>query len=200
MCFYGCWTKLVTEKNVTVLLPNVVRDEFQKNKRNIVEKNTQSVSTALKRAKEVLERYGEAAAKTEALGQLNYVDQRLPRLGDTTGIIAFVEQVFSRAEAIDTTDAAKIQAAERALAKKAPFHRNRNCVADPAVLIETFAALAKAKDSRGHRYGFVTHNKNDFSQLDGDSRKPHPRLRRHFYESQSTLLHDSQGRSPDRAE
>jgi len=164
---------LVKEKKVVVLVPPLVRDEFERNKGNIVEKNRQSLSAALKRAKETLDQHGEEGTKNQALEALNYVDQRLPRLGDLTGINAFVELLLKQAETIPITDAAKLCAADRALAKKAPLHKNKNSVAD-AMLIEAFAEAANGKDSTGHTFGFVTHNKNDFSQTEGDTRQHHP--------------------------
>jgi hypothetical protein len=164
---------LVRENKVVVLAPPLLRQEFERNKGNIVERNRQSLSAALKRAKDILDRHGDTETKTQALEALNFVDQRLPRLGDLTGIIAFVELLLGRADAIPITDAAKLRAAERALAKKAPFHKNRNSFAD-AILIEAFAEVANGRESTGHTFGFVTHNKNDFSLPDGDARQPHP--------------------------
>jgi hypothetical protein len=104
---------------------------------------------------------------------LNYVDQRLPRLGDLTGITAFAELLLKKAETIPISDAAKLRAADRALAKKALFHKNKNSEAD-AVLIEGFAEVAKGEDSKGHQFGFVTHNKNEFSVTEGDTRQHYP--------------------------
>jgi hypothetical protein len=164
---------LAREKKVLVLVPPLVRDEFERNKGNIVEKHRQSLSSTLKRAKEILDQHGEPVSKDQALEALNYVDQRLPRLGDLTGITAFVEQLLKHAESVPISDAAKLRAAARALAKKAPFHRNKHSVAD-AILIEAFADVTKAKDSKGHKFGFVTHNKNDFSMTEGDTRQHHP--------------------------
>jgi hypothetical protein len=165
--------QLVKEKKVVVLVPPLLLHEFERNKGNIVERNRLSLSAALKRAKEVLDQHGEAETKTQALEGLNFVDQRLPRLGDLTGIISFVELLLGCAETIPITDAAKLRAADRALTKKAPFHKNKNSVAD-AMLIEAFAEVAKGQDSTGHTFGFVTHNKNDFSIPDGDDRQHHP--------------------------
>ena len=65
-----------------------------------------------------------------------------------------------------------MRAADRALTKKAPYG-NKNSVAD-AILIEAFADVVKGKGTTGHQFGFVTHNKNDFSQPDGDHRQHHP--------------------------
>jgi hypothetical protein len=163
---------LIQEGKVAIMLPPLVREEFERNKGNIANTNRASLSSALKRAKDLLDQHGPGDHKAEALDQLNYIDQRLPRLGDLTGIISFVERMLNRSETITVSDAAKLRAADRALAKKAPFHRNKNSVAD-AILIEAFADVVKGKGTTGHQFGFVTHNKNDFSQPEGDYRLPH---------------------------
>ena len=95
-----------------------------------------------------------------------------PGFSDLTGITAFVEQILRRAETITVTDAAKLRAVDRGLAKQAPFGK-KNSTAD-AILIEAFADVVKSKGTTGHRFGFVTHNKNDFSQPEGDHRQHHP--------------------------
>jgi len=163
---------LMREGKVAVMLPPLILEEFERNKVNIVNTNRQSLSSALKRAKDLLDQHGQGDGKAEALGQLNAIDQRLPRLGDLSGITAFVEQVLRQAEVIPITDAAKLRALDRGLAKKAPFGK-KNSTAD-AILIEAFADLVKGKGTTGHQFGFVTHNKNDFSQPDGDHRQHHP--------------------------
>jgi PIN domain len=164
---------LMREEKVAVMLPPLVQEEFERNKGNIVGTNRASLSSALKHAKDLLDQHGQGDGKAEALEQLNDIDQRLPRLGDLTGITAFVEQILRRAETIPISDTAKLRAADRALAKKAPFHRNKNSMAD-AILVEAFAEVVKGKGTIGHQFGFVTHNKNDFSQSGGDHRQHHP--------------------------
>jgi hypothetical protein len=163
---------LMREGEVSVMVPSLVLAEFERNKGNIVNGNRQSLSSALKRAKDLLDQHGKSDGKAGALEQLNYVDQRLPRLGDLTGITAFVEQILHKAETTPVTDAAKLRALERGLKKQAPYGR-KNSTAD-AILIEAFADTVKGKGTTGHQFGFVTHNKNDFSQPEGDHRQPHP--------------------------
>jgi len=163
---------LMREGKVAVMLPPLILEEFERNKVNILNTNRQSLSSALKRAKDLLDQHGQGDGKAEALGQLNAIDQRLPRLGDLTGITAFVEQMLGRAEVIPITDAAKLRAVDRGLAKQAPFGK-KNSTAD-AILIEAFADVVKGDGTTGHQFGFVTHNKNDFSQPEGDHRQHHP--------------------------
>jgi hypothetical protein len=62
----------------------------------------------------------------------------------------------------------------RGLVKAAPFHRNRNGVAD-ALLIELYST-AIAGAGKDDRYAFVTTNSDDFSAVGGDNRQPHADL------------------------
>jgi hypothetical protein len=56
--------------------------------------------------------------------------------------VARIEKLFNEAEVFKTTEKIKLRAAERALAMKAPFDRQRNGMGD-AVLVETYAEIAK---------------------------------------------------------
>ncbi|QEL13858.1 PIN domain-containing protein [Limnoglobus roseus] len=163
---------LMGEGKIAVMLPPLVLEEFERNKGTILNTNRQSLSSALKRAKDLLDQHGQGRGKTGALAQLNDIDQRLPRLGDLTGITAFVEQLLKKAETIPVTDATKLRALERGLKKQAPYGK-KNSTAD-AILIEAFAEVVKGKGTTGHQFGFVTHNKDDFSQPKGDHRQHHP--------------------------
>jgi hypothetical protein len=85
-----------------------------------------------------------------------------------------IEGLFAAGRIIETSDAVKLRAAQRALDKRAPFHRDKNSIGD-AVLIEVYRdALAEGGNSDG--FGFVTHNKHDFSDMAVDEREPHPDL------------------------
>jgi hypothetical protein len=66
-----------------------------------------------------------------------------------------------------------LRAADRALNRKGPCHRdNKNSLAD-AVILETYIEAANAKGS-GQRFAFVTDNHSDFSVCDGNFKLPHP--------------------------
>lgn len=170
--FLRALDSLMQAGEVSVMAPSLVLTEFERNKGNIVNVNRQSLSSTLKRAKDLLAQHGEGDGKAGAMEQLNYVDQQLPRLGDLTGITAFVEKIFQNAETTHVSDAAKLRALERGLKKQAPYGK-KNSTAD-AILIEAFAEAVKSKGANGHQFGFVTHNKNDFSHPSGDHRQPHP--------------------------
>lgn len=63
-----------------------------------------------------------------------------------------------------------MRAAQRAIDRRAPFHRQRNGI-DDAILIEVYKDEIS---TTGTRFAFVTHNIKDFSQQGADNKLPHP--------------------------
>jgi hypothetical protein len=175
----GVLEELVRQGEVSLLVPNIVRDEFARNKARIVQDSQRSLSSVLKRAKEVVDQFGDSKHKRAVLEQLNEVDYKLPSLGESAvESIGRVEKLLADAPPLEVSDDAKLRSTERAIAKKAPFHREKNSMAD-ALLIETYGELVALK-SAGVRFAFVTHNIKDFSQPNGDHRLPHPDLAAYF--------------------
>lgn len=175
----GLLEELVHQGEVSLIVPRIVRDEFARNKARIVQDSQGSLSNVLKRAKEVVHQLGDSKRKRIVLEQLNDVDYKLPSLGEAAvESIGRIEKLLTDAPALEVSDSAKLCAAERAIAKKAPFHRERNSMAD-AVLMETYGELVGVK-SPGVRFAFVTHNVKDFSHPTADNRLPHPDFAAHF--------------------
>jgi hypothetical protein len=128
----------------------------------------------LKRAKEVVEKYGQQRQKRAVLRQLRDVDHLLPTLGDAAAeTVGRIEKLFAQGVVIETSDSVKLRAAQRAIDKRAPFHRQRNGI-DDAILIEIYADLVAAKAPAGSRFDFVTHNTKDFSHPAASTKLPHP--------------------------
>lgn len=120
--------------------------------------------------KGVIESFG-GDRKDAAIETLDDVNRRLPILTDATeGTVRRVLRLFDAALVVGISDKAKIKAAERAIAKKAPFHKQKNSVAD-AVLIEAFHEYRVENIDAYESFRFVTHNVNDFSAK--DHRLPH---------------------------
>jgi hypothetical protein len=151
-----------------------VVDEFARNRERVIEESTRSLSSNLKRVKEAVEKFGDPRRKAVVLNQLSEVDYRLPTLGDTAAsAVARIEKLFAQTPVIDISDTVKLRAAERAIDKRAPFHRQRNSIND-AVLIEVYADIVGAKVTVGTRFAFVTHNTKDFSHPNASNKLPHP--------------------------
>jgi hypothetical protein len=116
---------------------------------------------------------------------LNDVDHRLPILGETAvGTVKLIEDLFARTPVIEISDNVKLRAAQRAIDKRAPFHRQRNGI-DDAILIEVYADAVGAKAPAGTRFAFVTHNTKDFSHPNASKKLPHPDLAACFSRSRS---------------
>jgi hypothetical protein len=166
--------ELVRQGELTLIVPRIVLDEFARNRARIIEDSGRSLSSTLKRAKEVVEKYGEQRQKRAVLRQLRDVDHLLPTLGDAAAeTVGRIEKLFAQGVVIETSDAVKLRAAQRAIDKRAPFHRQRNGI-DDAILIETYADVVAAKSPAGSRFAFVTHNTKDFSHPAASNTLPHP--------------------------
>lgn len=168
----GVLEELVKQNRVEIILPQTVLDEFARNRARVTEESGRSLSGVLKRAKEAVNRLGDAKRKRIALELLNDVDSKIPSLGEAAqDTLDRIDKIFSRAALVEASADVKLRAAQRAIERRAPFHRPRNGI-DDAILIETYADFAKAA-AAGDRLAFVTHNTKDFSQPGANEKLPH---------------------------
>lgn len=168
-----------------IVLPQIVVEEFNRNKERIISDSKRSLSSHFKLVREAMLKFSQEEGRDAALQKLNEVDHRIAiggeAVNDATGII---EKIFASTDHIALTDAVKARAADRAIAKAAPFHRQRNGI-DDAIIIESYIDALAARSDADDVYGFVTHNIHDFSDRGGDSRLPHPDLAAIFDNSNS---------------
>jgi hypothetical protein len=166
--------RLLEHKKIELIVPRIVVEEFDCHKVRIVQEATKSMSTTLRRAKELVGEFGKGAKARRVMEEIDNIDYLMPSLGDTAvDSLVRIEALFKTAKILEISDAFKLRAAQRAFDKKAPFHREKNSIAD-AVLIEVYAETAATTRTKGLRFSFVTHNVKDFSLPNGDSRLPHP--------------------------
>jgi hypothetical protein len=167
--------QMIEGKEVSLILPKQSVDEFARNKDRIIRESAKSLSSTFKRVKEVVRRFGHAEGRDKTLATLDDVDHRITILGEAIHEnIQCIEKLFGGAALIETSDAVKLRAAQRALEKLAPFHKDKNSIGD-AILIEIYRDFVAASGP-DEEYAFVTHNKHDFSNMAGDERQPHPDL------------------------
>ena len=163
---------LLDKKEITLILPQIVIDEFNRNKDRVAEEGIKSMSAALKRASDAIHLVGDPKKKSVVFRQLSDAGLKITRLGDKAlESMTLIGQIFSEVEAIPTSQSAIICAGQRAIAKKAPFNKGKNSMSD-AVIIETYREYVEKHDKPGDRFAFVNHNKHDFS-LSTDNRQPH---------------------------
>jgi hypothetical protein len=165
--------QLIDSGKVGLIVPRQVMDEFARNHDRIIKENTQSLSSVFRRVKDAVSRFGDETHREATLAQLNDVDHRIATLSEAViGSIEQIEAMFEKAHVLETTNAIKLRAADRALSWRAPCHRQKNSIGD-AILIETLAEVASKRTS-AEQLAFVTHNTRDFSVQVGDVRQPHP--------------------------
>lgn len=168
---------MIKAKLMALVVPRIVLTEFQKNRERVAERAKKSLSSQFNQVKEAIRKSeGDGKKKDLVLEYLSDVDHKIPIMGGTaTTNLSRIEALLKTALLIETSDAIKIRASDRALDRKAPcHHENKNSMAD-AVLIETYLDCVNA-GKPGDRYAFVTHNKHDFSGMGTNQKHPHPDL------------------------
>lgn len=170
----GVIEQMVKQKLIELIVPTIVLDEFNRNRERIAKDSAKSLSTHFKVVKEAVGKAGGDKRKTKAiLTHLDDVGHKIPIIGGAaSGVLERIEQLLAGAEYVTPTEAIKVRSAERAIARKAPFHQGKNSMAD-ALIIETYADCVNAKIPPRVRFAFVTHNKTDFSDPT-NFKLPHP--------------------------
>jgi hypothetical protein len=177
---------LIQAGSVELIVPQVVLDEFDRNKGRVIAETRRSLRVHFRLAREAVAQFADDDRKAETVEALTEVDHRLGVRGEANNdSINRIEALLRAAPVVPLTDTVKRRVTERALASKAPYHRDRNSVGD-AILIEMYAELVSRKAARSVRYAFLTLNFKDFSEVNGDHRKPHPDLRQLFSARKST--------------
>ncbi|MCA8382600.1 MULTISPECIES: PIN domain-containing protein [Burkholderia cepacia complex] len=177
--------ELVESGEVELIVPQQVLDEFDRNKARIVDEARRGLQSHFRLVRQAINQFGADAQKADLLAGLNEVDHKIGVNGDAVGgSIERIDKLLRRIPARPTSNDVKQRVTERALAKKAPYHRAKNSVGD-AILVEMYLDVAStaAADSP---CAFITHNTKDFSNVDGDFRKPHADLTYLFETSKSS--------------
>lgn len=172
---------------LNLLVPQLIIDEFERNRPKVEASMTSEVAQRFKLIRRDLATYG-SEGDSGALEMLDQLAHQVPLIG------AMAARSFEHISEILTCAGTRVKptakdrnrVVQRGLSKVAPFHRNKNNVAD-ALLIEMYAAqLAKAGPD--DRFGFVTSNSEDFSAIGGDSREAHHDLTPLFAGENSSYL------------
>lgn len=171
----GVLEDLVESGEVELIVPQQVLDEFDRNKVRITEEARRGLQSHFRLVRQAVVRFGDDVRKADLLAGLNEVDHRIGVEGDAVGeSIERIDRLLRSVPILATSDAVKQRVTERALAKKAPYHRAKNSVGD-AILVEIYADIASTATDHAP-CAFVTHNTKDFSDADGDFRQPHADL------------------------
>jgi len=168
---------LIENGTIQILLPTIVKEEFIRNKDRVIDIGKQKLSQDIKKVKSVIQQYSDNSNKDMIVNGLDDVKHKLPMMTDAIAEQAeSIFEIISLSEEIDITDSVKIKASERALNKKAPFHKNKNSMAD-ALILELFFEQSLLKEDQD--FFFITHNTKDFSS-ESDNRLHHEDYHEYF--------------------
>ena len=166
---------LVASRKITLLVPRVVIEEFLRNKDDIVSYLARRNQVLLREVRELVKAFGDTGKKEVATDQITAVANKMPSLG-TSMAMAYtqIQSLFddSSTVIIELSDAVKSSVVDMALLKRAPFHRNKNSLAD-AIIIQTFWQFVESEQRPGGEFLFVTANTDDFSEPNADANNPH---------------------------
>jgi hypothetical protein len=162
---------MVRQERMLLIAPDVLVEEFRRNRERIAKESARSLATHFRVVRDAVKRAG---AKPKVLAELDEANRKAPLVGGAaTQTLDRIERLLLNAPETTVSDAAKLRAAERAMHRRAPFHRNKNSMAD-AIIFECY--VDAFREARGReRLAFVSHNTEDFSSH-ADNRRPHADL------------------------
>ena len=160
---------------ISLIVPRIVLNEFQRNRERIAKESAKSMSAHFRLVKDAVTKVGGDKKMVQVvLSHLDDVDQKIPIIGGAAvDILDRIQDLLTASPIIEASETVKLRAAQRALERKAPFHHDKNSMAD-AIIIETYADCIRDETTSGVRFAFVTHNKSDFSIENDNQKKPHP--------------------------
>jgi hypothetical protein len=173
----GVIEEMVEQKLIELIVPSIVLDEFRRNRQRITNESAKSLSANIRLVKDAVGKVGGDKKRMRAvLSHLDDVNHKIPIVGGAAaGTLDRIEKLLVAPASLGPSDSVKLRAAQRGIEKKAPFHHGKNAMAD-SIIVETYAECTRDKAAAGIRFAFVTHNKNDFSVIDGNQKLPHPDL------------------------
>jgi hypothetical protein len=168
---------MVKNKQLNLIVPDIVVDEFQKNRDRVAKTSARSLTAHFQQVKEAIKKAStDQKRKRTLLAHLDDMNHKIPLIGGPAeGVLDRIEAMLRASDIIEGSDRVMLLAGNRALRRRAPcHHENKNSMAD-AVVVETYIeAVRRAKPSE--RFAFVTHNKHDFSAANGNQKLPHADL------------------------
>lgn len=177
--------QLVREERLELLVPQIVIDEFERNRGRIEADMTRSVSATFHRVRAAVDEYGRGDGRDEAIKQLDELTHRVPLINQMAiGQFGQILELLQVGRILQPDAEVTQRAVQRALDKRAPFHRSKNSVAD-ALIFEMYVEMRTIDASSRDNHCFVTANVKDFSQPNGDTRLPHADLADCFAAPQS---------------
>lgn len=168
--------EMVRRGRLSLIVPRIVLDELQRNRERIARDSAKSIASHIRVVRAAIERFADNEKRKQALvSELDQFATVIPAGSTADTTIGRIEKLLLASEIREASHAVLVAAAHRALEKRAPFHRDKNSMAD-AVLIEIYADCLRNEHAPTVQFAFVTHNTADFSREQGNDKEPHPDL------------------------
>lgn len=172
---------LMFQGKLELLVPSLVIAEFERNRSHVEASVTASVTDRFRQLRTDVIEFG----GTEHLQILEDMSRQIPLVSSgTLQNFAEVSELLNSGCRLEATSVEIEGAMNRGLENKAPYRLNKNSTAD-ALIIELYGSALRQADHQGDQHCFVTSNYHDFSELNGDRRRPHPDLSSLFAEERS---------------
>jgi hypothetical protein len=173
---------MVTAKEITLVVPDLVLDEFTRNEESTLEKREKTAKSHIKSLRPWVDLLENEPDKVQLLGLLDALNSQA---GNRTAISkksteAVKGLMTTKSTPSPTTQAIKNTAYDVCLSKAPPCHRGKNSLAD-AVILEHFKAI---NAGNGKRF-FVTANSDDFGGK--DKRDPHDDLKSSIFDGKTSF-------------
>lgn len=124
----GVIEEMVRTDLVTLMVPRLVLDEFRKNRERIAKGSAKRLSAHFRLVKEAVNKIGGDKRKIKlVLSHLDDVDHKIPIVGgEAVSLLDRMEKLLTTSPIIEASEPVRLRAAQRAIDKRAPFHRGKN--------------------------------------------------------------------------
>jgi hypothetical protein len=182
--------QVIMDGDVELLVPDLVIEEFNRNRERIEQSMTTSVADRFRLLQKDLEALS-ADWHRPGFDAINALAYEMPLIGAmATRNFRDILELLNGGRTLEPGDVEREGVVRRGLAKQAPFHRHKNSVAD-AMLIEMYTSAIH--EGTGDTFCFITSNSDDFSAEKGDRRLPHPDIGALFTEPTSRYYYAVDG-------
>lgn len=164
--------ELVDNKQIKVVMSDIVQSELTTHKETIVNKRITSYQSHLKNTKNLYELFSEETLQI-LRNEIQEIHKDLPKMEkvlnkNLTEVLTLAEKSIQ----ITHTQQHKNNVIQRAIDKTFPFHRNKNSIKD-ALISESFVEFSKQLPDDCDKLYFITDNVDDFSNISNKT-LPHP--------------------------
>ncbi|MCD2195695.1 PIN domain-containing protein [Actinomycetospora endophytica] len=178
---------LVLNDMIDLIVPGVVREEFQRNRPRAEDAVSKQVQDRVRAIRQDIREHGGVAAG-DWIDELNH---QVPFLSaSAVQNFAEIDDLLSKGRPVEFSEDVRKQVIHRGLAKQAPF-LEKNSTAD-ALLIECFGEVTRREGGAQDEFLFVTSNSRDFSARGGDQRVPHPDIAEFFKEPNAHYIYGAE--------